>query len=522
MSTGKIVALVISLVVLVPLLVISAVLGISYLRYLGDTQAQNIDLSEPQAVPGDPDAFLDDRYAEGAREISVNGVAVNVKGFTSDREQLVVWSMPEGLGTIASQNILEIYDVTSGELANVVENLSACSRVTPDDTIFCTQQRSPEGMEMLGASERRLIEIDLATADVLRTVGLDPIGTQSIEYLGDADGAALLEIISTDGLGAPTYSTLHSLPESGDAFDWTVKFDETKEVIDNCMFAESASRIVCGVMQFSDEGSSLLDDVTELLMDEEGNIREEFLDSEGNLNEELLGEAMPEPSADEIEARDMVTNVQTFDTATGDMIANLESTNFPTFAADGWADFPAPTGGVSLDGSGSLLDGLKIYDYDGTDITEQYAQQIKDEVGQINLVPVPNRIGSEPLVTYPIDSIMQGSILDTIVIDGEGTPILESDAGVLETPSLDGPTMKQVDGGKELFTGTPLGVTKNGAAVLYQRTFLDKDGALVDVETGESIIEIVPGATLTRLEVEFGTIVYSESDDSTIVLLPGA
>ena len=141
-------------------------------------------------------------------------------------------------------------------------------------------------------------------------------------------------------------------------------------------------------------------------------------------------------------------------------------------------------------------------------------------MGQLNLVPAPGVIAAEPIVTYPLESYMQGSILDTLVINARGEPVLRS-TDPLKSSAGDGAEMERVSDGKKLFTGIPVGVTANGAAVLYLAGLFDEDGALVDVESGETILKVTPGGENPKFHIKFGVIHYSMGDTSGVVLLPG-
>lgn len=500
MSTGKIVLLAISAAVLLPIFGIAAILGISFLKYQNETNAQRVFTSETQATPTQDRVFLDDRYAKGARELKIDAAFVEPKGYTNDGSQLAVWVMPEALGWIPSNNEIRIYDVATGDVVNTYGNIAACSGMTPDDTLFCTVHGFAENGSF---AQRMLVEIDLATGEWKQQVEIPTIGSMSVQYLGTSGDNDLLSLNSSDGLLSPTYSTLHALSASTGELAWTYDFEPGVEISDGCVLAGAGERVVCEVLKFEGESGGQEQEVEELLQSEEGVPLEEplFESDPSSIENTLL--------------------VQSFDAADGEKRSQLPANSFPALGEDGWLDYSIGAGGVSIDGSSSSSSGVTLYDYEGNDISSEYAEQIEQGNGHVNLVPVPNVIGAEQIATYPLGSYMQGNSLDTLVIDAEGNPVMQNKSSLNLDP-VEGPEMQRAGGGEVLFTGKPVGVTANGQAVLFQTEGMELTGGLVSVETGETILDILPGGLLPELSAELGVISYTAAEDSTMILLPGA
>ncbi|WP_111719065.1 hypothetical protein [Homoserinimonas sp. OAct 916] len=469
MTTGKIVALVISIVVLVPVLVIVSLLAISNVMYTMGQKENEISTTAVQVTPTQPDAFLDDRYESGARELAIDGIAVEPRGFSSDRKILAIWRMPEAVGWVPSDNELQLYDVASGELMQTVNGVAACSRTTPEDTVYCTRHTFADG-GVLAVKKRKLIEFDVMTGDIVNELELPAKGTQEVRYLGDSGGNAIVEVNSSDALGTLGTSFVYAISQSTGKYVWEFQIGETKkEISDGCLLVDAGARVACAVLGFTDT--------------------------------------------------DVPRTVQAIDAASGEKVSESPTGSWQLFGENGWINLDSPVINVSPEPPGSSSE--SIYDYEGHGISYEFAEQLKEGMGRVNLVPAPGVIASEPIVTYPLESYMQGSILDTLVINAQGEPLLRS-TDPLRASALDGAEMERISDGKKLFTGIPVGVTANGAAVLYTADLFDEDAILIDVETGETIIDVTPGSVNPKFHIKFGVIHYSLAETSGAVLLPGS
>lgn len=442
-SVGKIIAIVVAAIILVPVLAIGAILGISYLRYQNEAAPTKIDPEAKQSAPLQNFAYLDDRYAEGARPLEIDGAIPKVKGFTADRSQLVVHVMEEALGYIPSNHQIRLYDVQSGNLAKTYDGVADCSEVTESNSIFCTQHElyttaekaKSDGSQSMKA--RTIVEIDLASGDIKNRYDAEPIGSVAIDYIGEVDGDRILVMASSDGLGQPSFTSVLRLSADGSTV-WDHHFKANEVYLNGCALVNSSAALACNGLPQQAELSSGQD-----------------------------------------------STLYTFDVKSGDVLKELEIPSFAQFADEGFKASGVGTGGV--DSGASNLD--KVFNYSGEDISDQFKDSIEADFGSAQLVPSPERPVGQRLVTYPLGSYFQGTFTDVLVINQNGETVLKSNVSDFAS-GLDAPDMVRSSDGEKLFTGLTKAVSANGAAVVYWGDETAASGTLFNVESGEPVYEI--------------------------------
>lgn len=472
--------IIIALAIAVVAVVVVGLLVVLNLVDKSGNNSRSVTSTQPPVTTFIGDAFIDDKYATGARTLVVEGDDVEVLGLTSDATRLaIVEESKQGAALV-------VYD--TGSQSRVASSpVSSCTRWREDEVVCSSDEGSIRAYSMKDAtpvSDTVLYRHPFATdrADLSKVDKLD--------YLGEVNGAHLLTV------------------EPSNSFLGEENMTEEERAIAGPMIV--GTRTVSKQFVVAIDGAGSTKWSYEL-----GNASDCGLVSNG---ERALCLSIQDSGR---------ADVQVLDSASGQSILQYNTNRGIVVASDGWVEYENAYLDTEME-AGSLLsdamDGSKIFIFGFDGKMKREAQMAMGVVPGEGFIPKSAWVRGKR-VLYTTEQIAGGQA-DDKVLSASGSIVAVSGVDDMGQYTVT-PTSDEGFAG----TGKPLFSSADGrlVVVLGSEGEPSMDGwkaYLMDLHTGETIQGLDKGSSLL-MQNSTGLLVAQEGpsfdsfEQRTIIYLPG-